>query len=272
MAARSVENMARLLDDSARGVNADNRANGESLPFRSGTGPVLFCIHPASGFAWQYSGMMRHLGGNFPIVGLQSPRPNGVIARCASVDEMCERHLATLRSIQPHGPYHLLGYSLGGTLAHGIAARLQQQGEQVNFLGLLDTYPPEGQDWTSPSEEDARAEVAREEAEFMASTDDDALLLAEKAEMFSTIVANYADAVERLSTARTPRFEGQATLFVAKNTLPEGMDVKDSWAPYLQQVQIHELACEHMDILSPETLVTLGPLLAELMEACPDLA
>ncbi len=272
MAARSVENMARLLDDSARGVNTDSRANGESLPFRSGTGPVLFCIHPASGFAWQYSGMMRHLGGNFPIVGLQSPRPNGVIASCESVDEMCERHLATLRSIQPQGPYHLLGYSLGGTLAQGMAARLQQQGEQVNFLGLLDTYPPEGQDWSSPSEEDAREEVAREEAEFMASTDDDALLQEEKTAMFNTIVANYADAVQRLSTATTPRFDGQATLFVAKNTLPEGMDVQQAWAPYLQQVQIHELACEHMDILSPETLVTLGPLLARLMEECQDLA
>lgn len=273
MAARSVENMARLLDDRASGANADSRANGESLSFRGGTGPALFCLHPASGFAWQYSGMMRHLGGNFPIVGLQSPRPDGVIAACASVDEMCDRHLATLRSIQPHGPYHLLGYSLGGTLAQGMAARLQQQGEEVSFLGLLDTYPPEGQDWTSPSEEDARAEVEREEAEFMAATDsDDALLLAEKAAMFSTIVANYADAVQRLSSATTPRFEGQATLFVAKNTLPAGMDVQQSWAPYLQQLQVHELACEHMDILSPETLVTLGPLLAELIEACPALA
>ncbi len=273
MAARSVENMARLLDEGARGINAGTRANGESLPFRSGTGPVLFCIHPASGFAWQYSGMLRHLGGHFPIVGLQSPRPDGVIAACASVDEMCDRHLATLRSIQPQGPYHLLGYSLGGTLAHGIAARLQQQGETVSFLGLLDTYPPEGQDWTRPSEEEARAEVEREEAEFMAATDsDDALLQAEKAAMFSTIVANYADAVQRLSTASTPRFAGQATLFVAKKTLPAGMDVQKSWAPYLQQLRVHELDCEHMDILSPASLVTLGPLLAQLMAACKDLA
>lgn len=269
MAARSVENMARLLDNDTQGASTDSRANGESLPFRSGKGPTLFCIHPASGFAWQYSGMMRHLGGHFPIVGLQSPRPDGVIAACDSVDEMCERHLATLRSIQPHGPYHLLGYSLGGTLAHGIAARLQQQGEQVSFLGLLDTYPPEGQDWTQSSEEDARAEVAREEAEFMAATDsDDAMLQAEKTAMFSTIVANYADAVRRLSTATTPHFAGQATLFVAKNTLPDGMDVQAGWAPYLQQLQVHEIACEHMDILSPETLVTLGPLLAGIIEEC----
>jgi len=272
MAARSVEKMARLLDDAASGDGTDGRANGESLPLRSGQGPALFCIHPASGFAWQYSGMMRHLAGGFPIIGLQSPRPDGVIAACDSVDEMCERHLATIRSVQPQGPYHLLGYSLGGTLAHGIAARLQQQGEAVKFLGLLDTYPPEGQDWTSPSEEDAREEVAREEAEFMAATDDDALLLAEKAAMFSTIVANYKDAVLRLASASSPRFDGEATLFVASKTLPQGMDVRESWAPYIAQLKVHELACEHMDILSPETLVTLGPLLDRLMKACQHLA
>jgi enterobactin synthetase component F len=58
-----------------------------------------------------------------------------------------EHHLATLLAQQPHGPYYLLGYSLGGTLAQGIAARLRQRGEAVAFLGLLDTWPPETQNW-----------------------------------------------------------------------------------------------------------------------------
>lgn len=54
---------------------------------------------------------------------------------------------ATLLSQQPHGPYYLLGYSLGGTLAQGIAARLHARGESVAFLGLLDARPPETQNW-----------------------------------------------------------------------------------------------------------------------------
>ncbi len=56
-----------------------------------------------------------------------------------TLDEVCEHHLATLLARQPHGPYYLLGYSLGGTLAQGIAARLRARGETVAFLGLLDT-------------------------------------------------------------------------------------------------------------------------------------
>lgn len=58
--------------------------------------------------------------------------------QCADLDAVIEHHLNTLRKQQPQGPYYLFGYSLGGTLAQGIAARLREQGEDVAFLGLLD--------------------------------------------------------------------------------------------------------------------------------------
>jgi amino acid adenylation domain-containing protein len=264
IAARSVEKLAALLDSGA--TNASG-GNGELLPLRAGNGPTLFCIHPASGFAWQYSALLHYLDGDFPIVGLQSPRPNGVIAACLSVEAMCERHLATLRQQQPQGPYYLLGYSLGGTLAQGIAARLQAEGETVAFLGLLDTYPAEGQDWRTPDADEAEQEVAREQAEFMAATEDerDPLLRAEKAAMFSTIVANYKDAVARLAEARTPRYVGNATLFMAEKTVPAEMDVRASWAPFVDELTIFPLECEHADILSAESLKVLGPLINRLL-------
>ncbi|WP_199886299.1 non-ribosomal peptide synthetase [Dickeya sp. ws52] len=265
MAARSVASIAALVDDATDGSHSDG--NGETLPLRSGGGPVLFCLHPASGFAWQYAGLLRYLDGDYPIVGLQSPRPDGVIARCESVADMCDHHLATIRRVQPQGPYFLLGYSLGGTLAHGIAARLQQAGETVSFLGLLDTYPPEGQDWSAPDEADAREEVAREQAGFMADTqaEDDPQLRAERAAMFSNIVGNYQDAVRLLSSARSGRYDGEATLFVATRTLPADMDVNATWAPYVGTLTQYPQSCEHADILSPASLENLGPLLNKLL-------
>jgi thioesterase domain-containing protein len=264
IAARSVEKLAALLDG---GANSESGGNGELLPLRAGHGPTLFCIHPASGFAWQYSALLHYLDGDFPIVGLQSPRPNGVIAACHSVEAMCERHLQAIRQQQPSGPYFLLGYSLGGTLAQGIAARLQAQGETVSFLGLLDTYPAEGQDWRTPDADEAEQEVAREQAEFMAATEDerDPLLREEKAAMFSTIVANYKDAVARLAEARTPRYAGHATLFMAEKTLPPEMDVRASWAPFVDELTIFPLDCEHADILSADSLQVLGPLINRLL-------
>lgn len=85
-------------------------------------------------------------------------------------DEVCEAHLATLLEQQPHGPYYLLGYSLGGTLAQGIAARLRARGEQVAFLGLLDTWPPETQNWQEKEanglDPEVLAEINREREAF----------------------------------------------------------------------------------------------------------
>lgn len=63
------------------------------------------------------------------------------MASSASMEELVQRQLSIIRREQAHGPYYLLGYSLGGTVAYAVAAQLRTQGEEVAFLGLLDTYP-----------------------------------------------------------------------------------------------------------------------------------
>lgn len=266
MVAPSVAALAALLEQGDALGSPESSGFGPVLYLRGGRGHPLFCFHPASGFAWQYSGLLRHLPAHLPVVGLQSPRPGGVIAASESLDQAAEGQLAAIRRIQPHGPYHLLGYSLGGTLAHGVATKLRAQGEDVAFLGLLDTYPPEGQDWTPPSEEETEAEVGRERGQFLAAMGDQGERETSergKNAMFETIVANYADSVRLLSQGGTPRFEGTALLYVATRSLPEGWDPQGSWAPFLAAIETERLDCAHTDILSPEMLGTLGPLLAE---------
>lgn len=273
MVSPTVAKLSAVLSDATAASNPANAGFGEILHLRAGRGRPLFCIHPASGFAWQYSGFVRHLPSHLPLIGLQSPRPQGAIATCADLEAIYDHHLATLRRIQPQGPYHLIGYSLGGTIVHGLAARLRALGEDVAFLGLLDTYPPEGQDWSGPTEEEAHAEVDREREQFLVATEDamDKFILREKQMMFTDIVANYQDAVRLLSQASTPRHDCEATLFVATRTLPTGWDVRAVWAPYLPGLQVHELDCAHEDILAPQVLETLGPLLSELLAKMPSL-
>jgi L-arginine---[L-arginyl-carrier protein] ligase len=265
MVAPSIAKLAAILRDDASLAAAKQASFSPILHLREGQGQPLVCIHPASGFAWQYSALLRYLPQEHAVIGLQSPRPNGVIARCTDLDEVCDLHLAALKSVQPTGPYALLGYSLGGTIAHGIAVRLQQLGDNVTFLGLLDTYPPEGQDWSGPTEEEAQDEVRREQAQFMAVAQQttDEYAEQEKQEMFGHIVANYQDAVRLLSQGKTARFRGKAELFVACQTVPNGMDIQETWAPYIGELQEHHFDCSHEDILSPESLQTLGPLLVE---------
>jgi pristinamycin I synthase-3/4 len=70
-----------------------------------------------------------------------------------------------IRRVAPHGPYHLLGWSAGGLIAHEIAVRLQAAGEQVGLLAVLDGYPLAGLPAPPPvpAPEEAAAEAVRRE-------------------------------------------------------------------------------------------------------------
>ncbi|SJN59342.1 Linear gramicidin synthase subunit D [Vibrio ruber DSM 16370] len=254
-----------LLDDDAR--NDPTLAGfGEVLPIRAGHGPALFCINSASGFAWQYTGLPKYLRGSYPIVGLQSPRPSGAIAAGTDMQDACEIHMKALKQVQPHGPYHLLGYSFGGTVAQNLAAKLVQQGEEVAFLGLLDTYPPEGQDWDGPMNEEAQDEIEREKDLFLAANDvTDDELDQQRSAMFQDITANYADAVRLLSGARSSEYEGRVDLFVAQRTLPQGYDIDHHWQPFLTRLEKHYFDCSHEDILAPEHVREIGEQLDTLL-------
>ncbi|WP_318389305.1 thioesterase domain-containing protein, partial [Enterobacter sp.] len=235
------------------------------LPLRKSDGPTLFCFHPASGFAWQFSVLARYLSPRWSITGIQSPRPGGPMETAATLDEVCEHHLATLLATQPTGPYHLFGYSLGGTLAQNIAARLHARGETVAFLGLLDTWPPETQNWAQKEanglDPEVLAEINREREAFLAAQQGST-----SGELFSAIEGNYGDAVRLLSTAHSVPFDGKATLFVAQKTLPEGMDPARAWGPWIADLDIYRQDCAHVDIISPRAFLDIGPTLAALLK------
>ena len=265
MTAPTVEKLAAVLASGQSEAQAQKAGFEAVLPLREGDGPTLFCFHPASGFAWQFSVLQRWLDPRWAITGIQSPRPEGPMQQAASVAQVCDAHLATLRELQPHGPYYLFGYSLGGTLAQGIAARLRAAGEEVAFLGLLDTWPPESQNWAQKGANEldpaVLAEIGREREAFIAAQQGQGPAL-----LFETIEGNYADAVRLLSTAESLRFDGKATLFVAQRTVTPGMEPRAVWAPWISEMAIHPVDCAHVDIISPQAFETIGPVLREILQ------
>ncbi|MEU4315507.1 alpha/beta fold hydrolase, partial [Nocardia sp. NPDC024068] len=107
----------------------------------AGAGTPLFCVHPVGGTAWQFTPLARRLRADRPLIGLQLPALRDGDSAVATLDDLAARYVATIREIQPEGPYHLLGYSLGGTIAHAMAARLVASGAEVAFVGLVDSHP-----------------------------------------------------------------------------------------------------------------------------------
>lgn len=264
MVASTVGKLSALLASDLSDEQAQRLGFDAILPLRVSDGPTLFCFHPASGFAWQFSVLARYLSPRWSITGIQSPRPEGPMMRAASLDEVCEQHLQTLLAQQPHGPYYLFGYSLGGTLAQGIAARLRQRGEAVAFLGLLDTWPPETQNWAEKEanglDPEVLAEIDREREAFLAAQQGQA-----SGELFSVIEGNYADAVRLLTTAHSAKFDGKATLFVAEKTRQEGMDPQVVWGPWVGELEVFSQNCAHVEIISPQAFESIGPVVREIL-------
>ncbi|WP_189093961.1 non-ribosomal peptide synthetase [Nocardia jinanensis] len=136
------QSLVRRIEARRRGLDEGDPGGALAvlLPLRvAGTEPPLFCIHPTIGTAWGFSGLVQYLDPERPVHGLQSPALTEPNARFDTLGRLADRYIAEIRSVQPRGPYHLLGYSLGGTIAHEIAVQLRRAGDTVATLAMMDT-------------------------------------------------------------------------------------------------------------------------------------
>ena len=98
-----------------------------------GSLPNLFSVHlPA---------IAPHLSADQPLYWLnhliyEDPPDNG------RVESVARFYLEEVRRVQPRGPYYLCGFSYGGMVAWHMARLLENEGEQVRYLGLVDATPP----------------------------------------------------------------------------------------------------------------------------------
>ncbi len=87
------------------------------------------------------SRLIPHLGMDQPVFGFRPRWVKGGIDY-ASVEELVQEFLTELPAIQPHGPYLLGGWCVGGIAALELATALMKQGEEVKMLLLIDTERP----------------------------------------------------------------------------------------------------------------------------------
>ena len=113
------------------------------VPFAPvGDGPKLFCVHPGGGAVMVYKALADHLRPAVRLYGLQAPGVMDAEPPLRSIEAMAQRYVLELRAEQPHGPYHVGGYSLGGGIAFEMSTILMREGEEVATLVLIDSAPP----------------------------------------------------------------------------------------------------------------------------------
>jgi amino acid adenylation domain-containing protein len=130
----TIEGLARRL--AHRG---ETLATTSLVPLHTGhSGAPLFMVH------WHVPDLARRLGLIRSVYGLSfglpamgrevgPPRPE-------RVEDLAAHYIDEMRTVQPHGPYYLIGHSVGGCIAFEMAQQLAAQGDQVAFLALLDSY------------------------------------------------------------------------------------------------------------------------------------
>ncbi|WP_420029615.1 non-ribosomal peptide synthase/polyketide synthase [Pseudomonas parafulva] len=110
-------------------------------------GPVaqcepLFCLHAGFGTVFDYEPLARRLDGVRQVIGVQCRMLLDKHWQDSSLEAMAQDYAGFIREQQPQGPYHLLGWSLGGPLALLVARVLEGQGHCVHFVGLVDSFVP----------------------------------------------------------------------------------------------------------------------------------
>ncbi len=115
------------------------------VPIKQGNSELtLFCIHNLGYGLEFYRPLAQYLNPDINLYGLSSSLDNDAdVPHFRDVMNSAAYYVHELQKIQPQGPYHLIAVSFGGVIAYEVAQLLVNQGQEVEFLGLLDTFCPQ---------------------------------------------------------------------------------------------------------------------------------
>lgn len=107
-----------------------------------GSKPPFFCLPGILGNVFQLRPLARYLGNEQPFYGLRSLGLDEDIEPYTNMADIAAHHIKAMQEIQPTGPYFLGGHSFGGKVAFEIANQLQNQGQEVSLLAIMDIQVP----------------------------------------------------------------------------------------------------------------------------------
>ncbi|WP_217709541.1 type I polyketide synthase [Amycolatopsis sp. Hca4] len=257
-------------------------------PGDAGTAPLLL-FHPGGSTCTVYRPLLDRLPAGVPCLGFE--RVPG-----AGLEDRVERLLPLVRARLPHGPYRLAGWSFGGALAYGLAARLAEEGEAVELVALLDTMLP-----LPEPDLDPRASSARRFLRFTGYVEgtygrtvrlghDELAALPEEAQIELTM-RRVAEAgllspgvlrhqrqsfLDTLAAERgTPRpYDGRVVLYRATEPYAAGLameprysrtDLAAGWVDLCPRLEIVPVPAHHLSIVDPPHVDAVARHLADLL-------
>jgi amino acid adenylation domain-containing protein len=256
--------------------------------------PAVFCVHDVNGEVLNFRALAQRLGTEQPFYGIQSVGLDGDALPLLAVEDMARRYVDEMRAVQPDGPYHLAGYSMGGWIALEMAQQLRAAGQGVALLGLIDTHAEGGTRHASVGlwirrhlkrlaalrRSDLVPYVARRFANCF-----ELLALATRQRLFVWAVRLFGGVSARMPKwLRNPseanvhairsyqarRYDGDAVLFRAEPDAWTPPDAYDGWQTLIGgTLQVRPIASQHSDILEAPQVESLATALTACLEERP---
>ncbi|WP_156665248.1 non-ribosomal peptide synthetase, partial [Rhodococcus phenolicus] len=244
------------------------------VQLREGTGPALFCVHPAAGLSWGYATLAQRLDGHRPVYGLQLPALSGE-QRIDTIRALAHRYVQEIRRVQPHGPYHLLGWSLGGVIAHAIAVELRRAGEIVDTLALLDSHLVTAGGAPTVGVKDMLRDLGVSVNGGPEPTFERAAAMLDEALGGTTgLTAAHLERIQTGSTeaSRAARrhspdtFDGDVLFFTASRSA-SSVPAVAAWHNVVSgEIHQYRLDCEHHEMVAPTAVETIDAVLAARLD------
>ncbi|MBL1120239.1 hypothetical protein JK364_49310 [Streptomyces sp. 110] len=271
-AASTVATLAKRLNRPGGGESIR-----DVIPLNVGGGRTpLFCVHPGAGIGSVYSTLLDGLETDQPVYALQARGLTDDRQTPDSVAEMAVDYVKQIRAVQPTGPYQLLGWSFGALAAHAMAVHLQELGESVALLALLDGYPVEKATVPADIPDDHLAQLLVSLGHGGTFDADGPLTMGEYIRLARTDGSPLAGLSEetlrkvgqifldhiRILEDHTPGiFQGDIMLFTAAHTVEA--EVVNNWQPHITgSLERLDVPCGHGDMLHAEFAARISPVLA----------
>jgi thioesterase domain-containing protein len=235
------------------------------------------------GLSWCYQALLPHLDARYPLYGLQARGLQRPEPLPATIAEMARDYADQIRMTQPSGPYHLLGWSLGGNVAFAIAEELESRGQEIGLLVILDSSLADldaialnNEPWTiynlvlaqfgyvpalTPAEPDPEARMLELVRRRPGSGLED--WPEQRLRALQRVIKNNV-AVAR--AYQPGRVHCPLLFFSATRNPPTLAEKLASWRSFVDgPIEAVELDCDHRYIWLPKPLARLGPALSERM-------
>jgi thioesterase domain-containing protein len=251
------------------------------MPMRvDGDGPILFFAHPMIGLNWVHLALLPYVDARYPLYGLQARGLRRPEPLPATMQEMAQDYADQVRKVQPAGPYHLFGWSLGGNIAFAIAEELEHRGEQIGLLVILDSnlsainrIPPSNEPWLiynlilaqfgyvpalTPADPDPEARmlelVRRRPGLGLNEWPEQRVRALQRVIRNNVVVA---------CTHRPGRVHCPLLFFSATQNPPALAEKIKTWRSFVDgPIEAIEVDCDHRRMLLPESTARIGPVLS----------